>query len=86
MPHLMTPPLAGVLALAVEPVVCPPHIWADAGALEASARTVAVKAREMRMIISSAVVMNVTRWASEQDSQKCERTQSGALIGLAGSS
>ena len=84
MPHLMTPPLAGVLALAVEPVVCPPHIWADAGALEASART--VRAREMRMIIFSAVVMKRNSLGFRTGLTILRTNQSGALIGLAVSS
>jgi ABC-type Na+ efflux pump permease subunit len=86
MPHIMTPPLAGVLALAVEPVVCPPHIWADAGALEASARTVAVRAREMRMIIFSAVVMKRNSLGFRTGLTILRTNQSGALIGLAVSS
>jgi hypothetical protein len=51
MPHIMPPP--AVVALA--PVVLgePPHIWAAAGAAQARARTVAVRARVLRMAHSS---------------------------------
>jgi Zn2+/Cd2+-exporting ATPase len=68
MPHIIPPPEAG--AVAVDPVVCPPpHIWALAGAAQARASTVAVRAREWRIVRSSILLRSIAPIGFHQHSQ-----------------